>query len=48
MAGMVPGVLIGVIYMVYNYIHCKVTGIGEKSPFQPNAWSRLSSPPFPP
>ena len=35
MAGMVPGVLIGVIYMVYNYIHCKVTGIGEKSPFQP-------------
>ena len=24
MAGMVPGVLIGVIYMVYNYIHCKV------------------------
>lgn len=35
LAGMVPGVLIGVIYMVYNYIHCKVTGIGEKSPFQP-------------
>ena len=35
MAGMVPGVLIGVIYMIYNYVHCKVTGIGEKSPFQP-------------
>ena len=21
--------------MIYNYVHCKVTGIGEKSPFQP-------------
>ena len=33
MAGMVPGVLIGLIYMVYNFIHCKITGYGEKSAF---------------
>ena len=33
MAGMVPGIFIGVAFMVYNYIHCKVTGMGEKSSF---------------
>lgn len=34
MAGLVPGIFIGVVYMVYNYIHCKVTGYGEKGPFE--------------
>lgn len=32
-AGLIPGVLIGIIFMIYNYIYCKKTGIGEKTPF---------------
>lgn len=33
MAGLVPGIFIGVAFMIYNYIHCKVSGTGEKSDF---------------
>lgn len=33
LAGFVPGIIIGIIFMVYNYIYCKKTGIGEKSKF---------------
>lgn len=33
LAGLVPGVMIGIIFMIYNYIYCKKTGIGDKSPF---------------
>lgn len=33
MAGLVPGIFIGVAFMVYNYITCKVKGTGEKSEF---------------
>ncbi|MFU0832641.1 MAG: TRAP transporter large permease [Oscillospiraceae bacterium] len=33
MAGIMPGIFIGGAFMIYNYIHCKVTGIGEKSKF---------------
>ncbi len=33
-AGMIPGILIGLIFMVYNYIYCKKHNIGDKVPFQ--------------
>lgn len=33
-AGLVPGILIGIIFMIYNYIYCKKTGIGDKSKFE--------------
>lgn len=32
-AGLVPGILIGIIFMIYNYVYCKKTGIGDKSKF---------------
>ncbi|MCF8017991.1 MAG: TRAP transporter large permease [Vallitaleaceae bacterium] len=32
-AGLIPGILIGIVFMIYNYIYCKKTGIGDKSPF---------------
>lgn len=35
MAGFIPGIMIGIIFMIYNYIYCKKTGIGEKSKFSP-------------
>ena len=31
---MIPGILIGLIFMVYNYIYCKKHNIGDKVPFQ--------------
>lgn len=48
MAGMVPGVLIGVIYMVYKTSTVRSLASVRSPPSSPNAWSRLSSPPFPP
>lgn len=38
MAGLVPGIIMGLIYMVYNFIYCKKMGIGDRSAF---SWSRL-------
>lgn len=32
-AGLIPGIMIGIIFMIYNYIYCKKTGIGDKTPF---------------
>ncbi|NDL67560.1 TRAP transporter large permease [Anaerotalea alkaliphila] len=37
-AGLIPGIMIGLIFMIYNYIYCKRTGIGDKSEFD---WKRL-------
>jgi C4-dicarboxylate transporter DctM subunit len=33
LAGMIPGILIGIVFMVYNYIYCKKHGIGDRTPF---------------
>lgn len=38
MAGLVPGIIMGLIYMVYNFIYCKKNGIGDRSKF---SWSHL-------
>ena len=31
--GVIPGVLISVVFMVYNYLYCKKNGIGDKAKF---------------
>lgn len=33
LAGFIPGVLIGLIFMVYNYLYCKKHNIGDRVPF---------------
>ena len=33
LAGMIPGILIGLIFMVYNYFYCKKHNIGDRIPF---------------
>ncbi|WP_338625101.1 TRAP transporter large permease [Selenomonas sp. TAMA-11512] len=33
LAGLVPGVLIGMLFMIYNYIYCKKHNIGDRIPF---------------
>ncbi|WP_313527518.1 TRAP transporter large permease [Anaerotignum sp.] len=35
MSGLVPGVIMGFIYMVCNFIYCKKHGIGDRVPFNP-------------
>lgn len=40
MAGLVPGIIMGIIYMVYNFCYCKKHGIGDKSVF---SWARLGT-----
>lgn len=35
LAGMIPGILIGLVFMVYNYLYCKKHGIGDRIPFKP-------------
>lgn len=32
-AGFIPGIIMGIIYMVYNFLYCKKNGIGDKSKF---------------
>ena len=32
-AGVIPGVILGVVMMVYNYFYCKKHGIGHRIPF---------------
>lgn len=34
LAGIIPGIIIGLIFMVYNYFYCKKHGIGDRIPFQ--------------
>ena len=34
LAGLIPGIIIGVIFMVYNYFYCKKKGIGDRTPFE--------------
>lgn len=33
LAGFIPGLIIGVIFMIYNYFYCKKHGIGDRTPF---------------
>ena len=33
LAGMIPGIIIGLIFMVYNYFYCKKHNIGDRIPF---------------
>ena len=33
LAGMIPGILIGLIFMIYNYFYCKKHNIGDRIPF---------------
>lgn len=34
LAGMIPGIIIGIVFMIYNYIYCKRHGIGDRIPFK--------------
>ena len=34
LAGLIPGIIIGIIFMVYNYFYCKKHGIGDRVPFE--------------
>ena len=34
LAGFIPGIIIGLIFMVYNYFYCKKHGIGDRVPFE--------------
>ncbi|MDD3139453.1 MAG: TRAP transporter large permease [Lachnospiraceae bacterium] len=33
LAGLIPGIIIGIIFMIYNYFYCKKHGIGDRVPF---------------
>ena len=33
LAGLIPGIIIGLIFMIYNYLYCKKHGIGDRTPF---------------
>lgn len=35
LAGFIPGIIIGIIFMIYNYSYCKKHGIGDRVKFQP-------------
>ena len=34
LAGLIPGIIIGLIFMVYNYFFCKAHNIGDRTPFE--------------
>lgn len=34
LAGLIPGIIIGLIFMVYNYLYCKKHGIGDRTSFE--------------
>lgn len=33
MAGLIPGLIMGVVYMTYNFLYCKKHNIGDRAPF---------------
>ncbi|MDO4619247.1 MAG: TRAP transporter large permease [Lachnospiraceae bacterium] len=33
LAGLIPGIIIGLVFMVYNYFYCKKHNIGDRTPF---------------
>lgn len=39
LGGLIPGVIMGLAFMIYNYVYCKRHKIGEKSPF---SWRELA------
>ena len=34
LAGLIPGVIIGVVFMIYNFVYCKKHDIGDRTPFE--------------
>ncbi|MDY6399528.1 MAG: TRAP transporter large permease [Synergistales bacterium] len=34
LAGLIPGIIIGLIFMLYNYLYCKRHNIGDRTPFE--------------
>ena len=34
LAGFIPGIIIGLIFMVYNYFYCRAHNIGDRTPFE--------------
>ena len=34
LAGLIPGVIIGAVFMLYNFVYCKKHDIGDRTPFE--------------
>ena len=34
LAGLIPGIIIGLIFMLYNYLYCRTHNIGDRTPFE--------------
>ena len=34
LAGLIPGVIIGAVFMIYNFVYCKKHDIGDRTPFE--------------
>ncbi len=34
LAGLIPGIIIGAVFMIYNFVYCKKHDIGDRTPFE--------------
>lgn len=34
LAGLIPGIIIGAVFMIYNFVYCKKQDIGDRTPFE--------------
>lgn len=34
LAGLIPGIIIGLVFMIYNFVYCKKHDIGDRTPFE--------------